>query len=292
MNNHLKGLLIAFFGIVILTPDAVLVRLADSNSWTVLFWRGIFFATGIIVILLLTYRSKAVNELINIGKGGVLIGILTALGGTSFILAIHYTSIAKTLVIISTSPIMVAIISLLMLKEKPEFYTWISMIIVFIGIYIVMAGDSGGMNLMGNFFALVSVIIGGFSFTLLRKYKNVNMVPAMAVNGIVIAFIGFIFADSLVLSSQSMLYIFASGIVLAVSFSLITIAPQYIPAPEVAMFFPLGTVLGTLLAWIVIKEEPSSNALIGGAIVIITLFSHAWYSAKSYQKVNNKPIAK
>ena len=292
MNNHLKGLLIAFFGIVILTPDAVLVRLADSNSWTVLFWRGIFFATGIIVILLLTYRSKAVNELINIGKGGVLIGILTALGGTSFILAIHYTSIAKTLVIISTSPIMVAIISLLMLKEKPEFYTWISMIIVFIGIYIVMAGDSGGMNLMGNFFALVSVIIGGFSFTLLRKYKNVNMVPAMAVNGIVIAFIGFIFADSLVLSSQSMLYIFASGIVLAVSFSLITIAPQYIPAPEVAMFFPLGTVLGTLLAWIVIKEEPSSNALIGGAIVIITLFTHAWYSATSYQKVNNKHIAK
>lgn len=292
MNNHLKGLLIAFFGIVILTPDAVLVRLADSNSWTVLFWRGIFFATGIIVILLLTYRSKAVNELINIGKGGVLIGILTALGGTSFILAIHYTSIAKTLVIISTSPIMVAIISLLMLKEKPEFYTWISMIIVFIGIYIVMAGDSGGMNLMGNFFALVSVIIGGFSFTLLRKYKNVNMVPAMAVNGIVIAFIGFIFADSLVLSSQSMLYIFASGIVLAVSFSLITIAPQYIPAPEVAMFFPLGTVLGTLIAWIVLKEEPSSNALIGGAIVIITLFSHAWYSATSYQKVNNKHIAK
>lgn len=292
MNNHLKGLLIAFFGIVILTPDAVLVRLADSNSWTVLFWRGIFFATGIIVILLLTYRSKAVNELINIGKGGVLIGILTALGGTSFILAIHYTSIAKTLVIISTSPIMVAIISLLMLKEKPEFYTWISMIIVFIGIYIVMAGDSGGMNLMGNFFALVSVIIGGFSFTLLRKYKNVNMVPAMAVNGIVIAFIGFIFADSLVLSSQSMLYIFASGIVLAVSFSLITIAPQYIPAPEVAMFFPLGTVLGTLIAWIVLKEEPSSNALIGGAIVIITLFSHAWYSATSYQNVNNKYIAK
>jgi drug/metabolite transporter (DMT)-like permease len=292
VNNHLKGLLIAFFGIVILTPDAVLVRLADSNSWTVLFWRGIFFATGIIVILLLTYRSKAVNELINIGKGGVLIGILTALGGTSFILAIHYTSIAKTLVIISTSPIMVAIISLLMLKEKPEFYTWISMIIVFIGIYIVMAGDSGGMNLMGNFFALVSVIIGGFSFTLLRKYKNVNMVPAMAVNGIVIAFIGFIFADSLVLSSQSMLYIFASGIVLAVSFSLITIAPQYIPAPEVAMFFPLGTVLGTLIAWIVLKEEPSSNALIGGAIVILTLFSHAWYSATSYQKVNNKPIAK
>ena len=284
MNSHLKGLLIAFFGILILTPDAVLVRLADSNSWTVLFWRGLFFAAGIVVILLITYRSKAFNELINIGKGGVFIGLLTALGGTSFILAIHYTSIVKTLVIISISPIMVAIVSLIMLKEKPALYTWISMIIVFIGIYIVMSGDTSGMNFMGNLFALAAVVIGGFSFTLLRKYKNVNMVPAMAVNGIAIALVGFVFADSLVLSSQSMMYILASGIVLAVSFSLISIAPQYIPAPEVAMFFPLGTVLGTLMAWIIIKEEPSGNALIGGSIVIITLFCHAWYSAKLSSK--------
>ena len=82
-----------------------------------------------------------------------------------------------------------------------------------------------------------------------------------------------------------MLYILASGIVLAVSFSLITIAPQYIPAPEVAMFFPLGTVLGTLMAWIVVKEQPPSNALIGGSIVIVTLFCHAWYSTKLAQKL-------
>ena len=280
MNKHLKGLLIAFFGILILSPDAALVRLANSDSWTILFWRGIFFTAGIIVILLITYRSKALNEVINIGKGGLLIGFLTAFGGTSFILAIHYTSIAKTLVIISTSPIMVAIVSLVMLKEKPTLYTWFSMIIIFIGIYIVMAGDTSGMNLTGNLFALASVVIGGFSFTLLRKYNNVNMIPAMAVNGLVIALIGFIIADSLVLSSQSMLYVFASGIVVAISFTLITIAPRYITAPEVAMFFPLGTVLGTLIAWIMIKEEPSSNALIGGSIVIITLFCHAWYSAK------------
>jgi len=207
------------------------------------------------------------------------------LGGTSFVLAIHYTSIAKALVIISISPIVVAIVSLIMLKEKPTLYTWISMILVFIGIYIVMSGDTSGVNLLGNLFALISVIVGGFSFTLLRKYKNVNMVPAMAVNGIAVALVGFLFADSLVLSSQSMLYILASGIVLAISFSLITIAPQYIPAPEVAMFFPLGTVLGTLMAWIIVKEQPSGNALIGGSIVIITLFCHAWYSTKLAQNL-------
>ena len=74
MNKHLKGLLIAFFGILILSPDAALVRLANADSWTILFWRGIFFTAGIIVILLIIYRSKALNEVINIGKEGVLIG--------------------------------------------------------------------------------------------------------------------------------------------------------------------------------------------------------------------------
>jgi len=195
MDTHLKGLLIAFFGILILTPDAVLVKLANADSWTVLFWRGIFFASGIIVILLITYRSKAVNELINIGKEGLIIGLSTGLGGISFILAIHYTSIAKTLVIISVSPIMVAIISFILLKERPALYTWIAMIVIFFGIYIIMAGDTSGVNLLGNLFALLSVVIGGFSFTLLRKYNNVNMVPAMAVNGILIAIIGFFVAD-------------------------------------------------------------------------------------------------
>ena len=51
------------------------------------------------------------------------------------------------------------------------------------------------------------------------------------------------------------------------------------------MFFPLGTVLGTLMAWIVLKEQPSSNALIGGSIVIVTLFCHAWYSTKLAQNL-------
>ena len=42
------------------------------------------------------------------------------------------------------------------------------------------------LNLKGSFFALASVTTGGFSFTLLRKYKEVNMVPAMAINGLFI----------------------------------------------------------------------------------------------------------
>lgn len=280
MSNHLKGLLIAFFGVLVLTPEGILVKLANSDSFTILFWRGLFLTLSILIILLISYRSNALNQIKGIGKEGLLIGCLTGFGGTTFILAIHYTTLAKTLVIISASPLMVALVSFILLGERPRLYTWLAMLIVFSGIYIVMSGDTSGLNLKGSLFALASVTSGGFSFTLLRKYKEVNMVPAMAINGLFITFVGLFFADSLSLSSQAMTYIVISSVLVAISFSLITIAPRYIPAPEVAIFFPMGTVIGTVLAWLILKEELSNNAVFGGVVVILTLFIHSIYSAR------------
>ena len=280
MSNHLKGLLIAFFGVLVLTPEGILVKLANSDSFTILFWRGLFLTLSILVILLISYRSNALNQIKGIGKEGLLIGCLTGFGGATFILAIHYTTLAKTLVIISAVPLMVALVSFILLKEKPKLLTWLAMLIVFTGIYIVMSGDTSGLNLKGSLLALASVTSGGFSFTLLRKYKEVNMVPAMAINGLFITLVGLFFADSLTLSSQAMTYIVISSVLVAISFSLITIAPQFIPAPEVAIFFPMGTVIGTVLAWLILKEELSNNAVFGGVIVILTLFIHSIYSAR------------
>ena len=280
MSNHIKGLLIAFFGVLVLTPEGILVKLANSDSFTILFWRGLFLTLSILLILFISYRSDALNQIKGIGKEGLLIGCLTGFGGATFILAIHFTTLAKTLVIISAAPLMVALVSFILLNERPKLFTWLAMLIVFTGIYIVMSGDMSNLNLKGSLLALASVTSGGFSFTLLRKYKEVNMVPAMAINGLFITTVGLLFAESLVLSSQAMTFFIISSILVAISFTLITIAPQYIPAPEVAIFFPMGTVIGTLLAWLILKEELSNNAIFGGVVVILTLFIHSIYSAR------------
>ena len=284
MNNHLKGLLIAFFGVLILTPDAILVRLADADTFTILFWRGIFYAIGILIILFATYRFDTLKELKKIGRPGIWIGLLSGIGGVTFIAAIQYTSIAKVLVIISTAPMVVAIISWAIINERPKLFTWISMLIIVTGIYIVMKGDTGTLNLMGSSLAVISIIAGGFSFALTRKYSNVNMVPAMIVNALVVSFVGLAFSSSFYLPFDSLIYVIAGGILLAIAFSLITLAPRFIPASEVAMFMPLGTIFGILSAWLVINEQPSSSSLLGGSIVVITLFFHAWYSSKLQTK--------
>jgi len=239
---------------------------------------------GVMMLLLITYRSKTIVEFKKIGRGGLWIGWLHGIMTGTFVFAIMHTSIANTLVIISTGPIWIAIIAWLTLREKASLITWLAMIIVFIGIYIVMSANFGGQNIVGDIFALITAILMGFTFTLVRKYKAVNMVPTMAVGGIIAAIIACIFAPTLVLKPEAIIYVIAMGIILSISFSLITIAPRYMPAAEVGMIMPLETVLGTLIAWKVINEVPTNNAIIGGIIVVATLFFHAWYSANLANK--------
>jgi drug/metabolite transporter (DMT)-like permease len=285
MTNHLKGLLMTIFAVVILSPDSVLIRLVEDassevDSWTVLFWRGLLYAAGVSLLVFIKYRTKTIAEFKNIGKGGLLIGFFSGISTGTFVFAIVYTSIANALVIISTGPIMIAIVAWFLLKEKSSLFTWTSMIIVFIGIYIVMSGSFGGDSLVGDFFALITAVMMGFTFTLTRKYKDVNMVPVNAIGGLIAALIAFLMANKITVPAEVVGYIIAMGAILSISFSLITIAPRYMPAAEVGMIMPLETVLGSLIAWYVINEVPSVNALVGGTIVIVTLFIHSWYSTK------------
>jgi len=285
MTSHLKGLLMTIFAVVILSPDSVLIRLVedaspDVDSWTVLFWRGLLYAVGVSLLVLIKYREKTVAEFKNIGNGGLLIGFFSGISTGTFVFAIVYTSIANALVIISTGPIMIAIVAWFLLREKSSIITWVSMIIVFIGIYIVMSGSIGGESLVGDFFALITAVMMGFTFTLTRKYKDINMVPVNAIGGLIAALIAFVMAHKITVPTEVIGYIIAMGAILSISFSLITIAPRYMPAAEVGMIMPLETVLGSLIAWYVINEVPSMNALIGGTIVIVTLFLHSWHSTR------------
>jgi drug/metabolite transporter (DMT)-like permease len=273
------------FAVVILSPDSVLIRLVEDaspevDSWTVLFWRGTLYAIGVSLLVLIKYREKTVAEFKNIGKGGLLIGFFSGISTGTFVFAIVYTSIANALVIISTGPIMIAIVAWFLLREKSSIVTWMSMIIVFIGIYIVMSGSIGGESLVGDFFALITAVMMGFTFTLTRKYKDINMVPVNAIGGLIAALIAFVMAHKITVPTEVIGYIIAMGAILSISFSLITIAPRYMPAAEVGMIMPLETVLGSLIAWYVINEVPSMNALIGGTIVIVTLFLHSWHSTR------------
>jgi len=66
----------------------------------------------------------------------------------------------------------------------------------------------------------------------------------------------------------------------AIPFVLVTIAPRFITAAEVNLFFLLETIFGPIWVWLVIKEQPSLETIIGGIIIILTLAIHSSLALK------------
>lgn len=285
MSQHLKGILITTLGVLILSPDALLIRLLYADTWAVIFWRGLVFSAGITILMLLSYRSNTLSQFKKIGKPGLLIGVIFGLSSLLFATSIQNTSIANTLVIISTSPAFAAIFSWYFLKEKIPLRTLIAMFIIFVTIAAIMSDSLEVGSFFGDLCAMGTSILIAISFTYTRKHKETNMVPAMAISGLISAAIAAIVTinvhDSLKLEPEVIPYLILAGIVISTAFALITLGPRYIPAAEVSLIMPLETVFGSYLGWIFLQEKPPMLTLLGGIIIITTLTIHAWITLKS-----------
>ena len=66
----------------------------------------------------------------------------------------------------------------------------------------------------------------------------------------------------------------------AIPFVLVTIAPRFITAAEVNLFFLLEVILGPIWVWLVINEKPSVETLFGGIIIIFTITIHSILAIK------------
>ncbi len=284
MSQHLKGLLITVLGVFILSPDALLIRLANSDTWTILFWRGLLFAFGITVVIFLTYRSTTIRQFTNIGKRGLVLGFFFGLSTVFFVTGVQYTSIANALVIISTSPVFAALLSWAFLKEKTNLRTWITMFIIIAATSAIMFNSFQHGGFWGDMSALMTSVLLAINFTITRQAKNINMVPAMAIAGLTTTAISALFiaftASPLYLATPAIPYLLLMGLVTTLAFSLITLGPRYMPAAEVGMIMPLETVFGAYLAWIFLSEAPSMHVVIGGGVIMLTLTVHAWLTLR------------
>jgi len=285
MSQHLKGLLITILGVIILSPDALLIRMVQADSWTILFWRGLLFALGITIVIFLIYGKNTLRQFLKIGKIGVLLGVLFGLSTLFFLTAVQNTSIANALVIISTSPVFAALLSWVFLKEKTHSRTWITMFVIIAAMLVIMVDSYHSGGFWGDMSALMTSVLLAINFTITRQHKNINMVPAMAVSGLATAGIAALviaFSTSIpfYLDESSIPYLLAMGLVITLAFSLIMLGPRYMPAAEVSMIMPLETVFGSYLGWLFLGEIPSTYVIIGGIVILVSLMIHAWFSLK------------
>lgn len=276
-----KGLLLTTLGVLTLTPDSLLVRLIAAEPFGLLAWRGLLQAVGILVLVALLHRGRLVAPFAAIGRAGLLLSVVFATGTLFFIVALSLTAVADVLVIISAAPLTAAALGLIFLGEEVERRTWAAIGLALIGIAILVSEDPGSGSLLGDLAAGCCALCIGTTFVITRHAKAVSMVPAMALAGLITAAVALPLAlllerGPLVYEGARLGYTLVMGLgVVPVSFALITLGPRYLPAAEVGLLMLLETVLGPLWVWLVLAEYPGDRALVGGALVVVTLAGHA-----------------
>lgn len=275
MNDQAKGLILTSIGVLSVIPDSLIVRLVEVDGMTFMFVRSGLAGIMIALFTLALYRGKTVQAYRDLGRAGVQYGILLCLATFCFIYALRLTSVANALFIVSTSPIFAALASWAFLGERFSSRMIWTTFFALIGIAIIAAGShSGGQSsLFGDAIALGAAATLAFAFTTARSAKTVSMVPATAIGYALTAMICLPFIDLETLGqSDWVLMILLGAMFVPLGTALMSLGPRYITSSEVSLLLLLEAVLAPLLVWYVVGENPGKYALLGGAIVLTTLF--------------------
>ena len=274
MSHRTKGLLITLCGVLAITPDGLLLRLVSADDWTILFWRGVLTAVAITVVLALVYKRHLPQHFLAIGINGLWLAVLFAAGAVCFVMAVSLTKVANVLFIVSSTPVWAAIIAKMFLSESVSVRTWLAIVITMMGLTVIAYGsiDHGPGSILGDTMALLAALSTAATLTLARRSRAHSMVPAMAVAGLMYAGVALAWSPTLIVDTDDIIWLALMGLVsVPLGFSLLTLGPRYLPAPEVSLLLVLEAVLGPLLVWFILNEHPGPYAICGGAIVLTTL---------------------
>lgn len=275
-DDYLKGLAITCAGILVLTPDALLIKLTGAmGPLDGAFLRAAFMAVSWAVMIRLR-RGALLRPLLSISRVGLLAAVLLAIDRFAFVAAVQTTTIANVLIIFAAVPAFAAVIAFFVLKERTSLANGIAIAASLLGVAIICGAELAPDMMLGNGLAVVSAMFYTLYLICLRFAETDEVLESLCLSGLIGAAVALPFTDVTALSPSSMGVIALQGLVLLpVGFALYFSGTRYLPAAEVALIGLLETVLAPVWGWAVIGEVPSSHALLGGGIVVLAVLGQA-----------------
>ena len=281
LSNQKKGSLLAFIGVLFITPDSLLIRLSNIETWGLLFYRGFIPFIVVLFGLILFYKTNFFKALVNIGYTGIFYAISFSVCNVTFIISIQNTSVANTLIMVAMAPMLSAVLGAIFLKEIPDRKTWLAIFITFAAVTYIFYDSIELGNFFGDVFGFITALGLAVNANLARYAKNVDLVPSAVIGKLCVAIFAFFFVESFELVKNDILIIPLMCVMcVALPFVLVTIAPRFITAAEVNLFFLLETIIGPIWVWLVIREQPSPETILGGIVIIITIAIHSFLKIK------------
>ena len=274
--KKIPGPLLIFLGAVCLSFGGPIVKSFEgANLWQILFWRQFFFSIIVALYLLLVYRKNFFKSFYVSGLPGFIAGLFLSIGFAAYVFAMYKTTVANTNFIITTETIFLATLGYFFLKEKITLVTLISIILGMCGVFLILGSSlsiQSSDQFLGNIVAFIMPISFAILVIIVRKYPNVDMVPAQFTAGVFAAFIGFLIADKISISLHDIILASLAGFFqIGFGFILITLGSQTTPAAVVGVLMLTESVFGPLWAWLFINEIPPFGVLIGGGIIIFSI---------------------
>ena len=281
LTDQQKGSLMAFVAVMFITPDSLFIRLSNVDTWGLVFYRGIIPFFTVFLGMLIIYKLSFFKTLFNSGYHGLIYVGTFSLTNITFVVSIQNTNVANTLVMIATAPMLSAILGAIFLKEPPDKKTWISIIVTFLAVLYIFFDSLKLGNFFGDILGFVTAVGLAVGAVIIRSAKSKNLVPAAVVGKLFVATFALFFIESFALIKNDIFIVPLMCILcVAIPFVLVTIAPRFIPAAEVNLFFLLETIIGPIWVWYIIKEQPSIETLQGGFVIIATIAIHSFLKLK------------
>ena len=282
LTDQQKGSLLAFIAVMFITPDSLFIRISNIDTWGLVFYRGIIPFLTVFFVMLIIYKLNFFKILLNSGYHGIIYIVTFSITNITFVVSIQNTNVANTLVMIATAPMLSAILSEIFLKETSDKKTWISVIVTFAAILYIFFDSLKLGNFYGDILGFITAIGLAVGAITIRSAKSKNLVPAAVVGKLFVAIFALFFIESFALTKNDLIIVPLMCILcVAIPFVLVTIAPRFIPAAEVNLFFLLETIIGPIWVWLVIKEQPSFETILGGAVIVTTIAFHSFLKLRN-----------
>ena len=282
LTDQQKGSLLAFLAVMFITPDSLFIRISNIDTWGLVFYRGIIPFLTVFFGMLIIYKLNFFKILLTSGYHGIIYITTFSITNITFVVSIQNTNVANTLVMIATAPMLSAILSTIFLKETSDKKTWISVIVTFTAILYIFFDSLKLGNFYGDILGFITAIGLAVGAIIIRSAKSKNLVPAAVVGKLLVATFALFFIESFALTGNDLIIVPIMCILcVAIPFVLVTLAPRFIPAAEVNLFFLLETIIGPIWVWLIIKEQPTVETILGGAIIVATIAIHSFLKLRN-----------
>jgi drug/metabolite transporter (DMT)-like permease len=245
-------------------------RLLPYDSWTILFWRGLFGGGLIVAIMLLLQGRAGLRDLLGMRKSGWLVASLSTLAMIAFIPSLQLTSVSNVAIIIATGPFVTAALAWVWLREVPQMRTMIASIVALCGVAIIVGNARVGSDVLGIALACFMTLAIAAMTVLVRQHKNTSMVAAAALSNILGSIVSIPFAHGIAAVAGFDLFILAmfGFFQVALGLTLFFLGSRLLPSGQAALISTLETPLMPFWIWVGFAEVPALRVFIGGALVM------------------------